>query len=166
MVNLLLLPALMIGTYLIVRALQRFLKITPDNRQITGRIALSVLLAFTGVAHFFKTAEMAQMVPAFFPNPGLIVIVTGIIELAAAVGLLSRKTAPVVGKLLVLFFVAIFPANIYAAINQVDFGGHSEGMPYLILRFPLQVFFIVWTWWFTFRKSNLTSVNNKSLSRS
>jgi uncharacterized membrane protein len=152
MVNLLLLPALMIGTYFTVRAVQRFSKNTADDRQLAGRIALAALLIFTGAAHFFKTAEMAQMVPAFIPNRELIVIVTGVLELAAAVGLLPRKTAPVVGKLLVLFFVAIFPANIYAAINHVDLGGHGEGMRYLILRLPLQLFFIAWTWWFTFRR--------------
>lgn len=152
MVNLLLLPALLIGTFLTVRAVQRFWKSDGEDRQIAGRVALAVLLLFTGTAHFFKIEEMAEMVPPFFPNPRLIVIVTGILELAAAGGLLPRKTAPVVGKLLVLFFITIFPANIYAAINHVDFGGHSEGIPYLILRLPLQLFFIAWTWWFTFRK--------------
>jgi uncharacterized membrane protein len=48
-----------------------------------------------------------------------------------------------------LFFAA--PLNIYAAYRRVNFGGHASGPGYLFIRLPLQIFLIVWIWWFALR---------------
>ncbi len=54
--------------------------------------------------------------------------------------------------LIILFFIAILPANIQAAIKHVDFQKgtyEGPGAKYLWFRVPLQVFFIAWVWYFS-----------------
>ncbi|HYX71759.1 MAG TPA: hypothetical protein VE732_03240, partial [Nitrososphaera sp.] len=43
----------------------------------------------------------------------------------------------------------LLPANIYSAINRVDFGGHGIGPAYLLVRVPFQLFVIWWIYFAT-----------------
>lgn len=122
---------------------------------LSGRIAMSVMLVFTAIAHFAYTEGMAMMLPEFIPYKNLVVYFTGIVELAAAIGLLLPKYKKLTAWLLIIFFVLILPANIYAAMHQVNYQTGSydgKGLDYLWLRIPVQIFYIVWTWFFAIRK--------------
>lgn len=116
---------------------------------LSGRIAMSVMLLFTAVAHFAFTKGMAMMLPDFIPYKKQTVYLTGIIEIAAAVGLFIPSLRVITAWLLIAFFMLILPSNIYAAIKQIDYQkGTSDGngLMYLWFRIPLQVLFIVWTY--------------------
>lgn len=122
---------------------------------LSGRIAMSVILVFTAIEHFAYTEGMAMMLPEFIPYKNFIVYFTGIVELAAAIGLLLPKYKKLTARLLIIFFVLILPANIYAAMHQVNYQTGSydgKGLDYLWLRIPVQIFYIVWTWFFAIRK--------------
>lgn len=121
------------------------------NYARAGRLALSVMLLFTGIAHFTKTKEMALMLPKTIPFRHFIILLTGVFEIAAAVGLLIPTTIIVTGWSLILFFITILPANIYAALTteggkRTEFAG--QGLKYLWFRIPLQLFFMLWTFVF------------------
>jgi uncharacterized membrane protein len=120
----------------------------------SGRLALCVMLLFTSLAHFVFIKGMILMVPPFIPNAikKMIVIITGLIEIAGAAGIMIAETRVAAGYLLVIFLVAMLPANVYATQRRVnmeegDFSG--PGMYYLIFRLPMQVFLIFWTFYFT-----------------
>jgi uncharacterized membrane protein len=119
---------------------------------LRGRIGLALVFAFTGIGHFVKTAEMVQMLPGWVPQREFVIYFTGVLELVAAVALLVPAVSRVAGIFLCLFLVAVFPANVFAAFQRVDFGGHGAGPVYLALRLPLQVLLIGWTWWFAVRR--------------
>ena len=125
------------------------------NFSLAGTIAMSTMLFFTSIAHFAFSKGMTLMMPSFFPFKKQIVLATGILEIIAAVALLLpawRQTAAIV---LIVFFILIIPANINAAIKKVDYQkGNLEGsgINYLWFRVPLQVFFIVWVYWFVYRQ--------------
>ena len=53
--------------------------------------------------------------PPRLPAPGLLVSLTGVLELLGAVGLLVPATRVAAAVCLLLLMVAMFPANIYAA---------------------------------------------------
>lgn len=121
---------------------------------LCGRIALSAMLIFTAVAHFVFTKGMSMMLPDVIPFKTQTIYLTGIIEIAAAIGLLIPKFKVITAWLLIAFFVLILPANIYSAINHIDYqkGTYDgSGLPYLWFRIPLQVFFIFWTYLFTIK---------------
>ena len=127
------------------------LKLIRGNYEFTlsGRIAMSVMLLFTAVAHFAFTKGMAMMLPDFIPYKTETVYLTGIIEIAAAIGLFIPSFRLITAWLLIAFFMLILPANIYSAIKQIDYQKGTfdgNGLTYLWFRIPLQILFIVWTY--------------------
>ena len=91
------------------------------------------------------------MLPRFIPLKKVFVYVTGLIEILAGVGLLIKPYRHTTSVLLIIFFILILPANVYAAINKIDYekGNYSgNGLKYLWFRIPLQIFFIEWVWYF------------------
>lgn len=113
-----------------------------------SRVAMAVMLVFTAIGHFIFAKGMAMMI-SFLPWANVIVFITGIIELIAAIGLLLPNTKVLTGKLLILFFILLLPANIYAAIHNInlqtaDYTG--KGLSYLWIRIPMQLLFIAWVY--------------------
>ena len=116
---------------------------------LSGRIAMSAMLVFTAVGHFVFTKGMTMMLPQFIPYKTEAVYLTGVIEIVAAIGLLIPNFNELVAWLLIVFFILMLPANIYAAIKNVDYQKGTfdgSGLTYLWFRIPLQVVFIVWTY--------------------
>jgi uncharacterized membrane protein len=63
--------------------------------------------------------------------------------------LLIPKLSVVSGWILIVFFLLLLPANIYASIKHIDFQKATfdgNGLAYLWFRIPLQIFFIIWTY--------------------
>lgn len=117
---------------------------------LSGRIAMSVMLLFTAVAHFVFTRGMTMMLPEIFPYKTAMIYLTGVVEIAAAAGLLIPGWRVITGWLLIVFFILLLPANIYAAQKHVDYQKgtyNGSGLTYLWFRIPLQVLFILWTYW-------------------
>jgi uncharacterized membrane protein len=116
---------------------------------LSGRIAMSAMLLFTAVGHFAFTKGMSMMLPDFIPFKTETVYLTGIIEIAAAIGLLIPDIRVMTAWLLIVFFVLILPANIYASFRHIDYQKGTldgNGLTYLWFRIPLQILFIVWTY--------------------
>lgn len=103
--------------------------------------SLSAMLVMTGIAHFVGLRDdMIRMVPPVFPRPDLIVTMTGVLELTGAVALIPKRTRAATGVALALLFVAMLPANIYAARAGLTFGG--EPATPLVVRVPEQLIYI------------------------
>jgi uncharacterized membrane protein len=109
------------------------------------RVGLAVMFLFTAGSHFSSLKyDLAAMIPPPFTGSLPLIYLTGVLELAGAVGLLTswRREA---GMYLMLLLVALFPANVYAALKGVTLGGSSATA--LWFRTPLQLFWIVALWW-------------------
>lgn len=122
-----------------------------SNIHLCGRIAMALMLIFTSTAHFVFTKGMALMIPPFVPLKKILVYVTGLLEIMAAVGLLVPATRYNTGLCLLLFFAILLPANVYAAQKKIDLekaNFNGNGLSYLWFRVPLQLLFIFWTWYF------------------
>lgn len=80
-------------------------------------VGLAAMFVVTGVAHFAPSlrAALIAIVPPQLPAPGLLVTVTGVLELLGAVGLLVPATRVAAAVCLLVLMLAMFPANIYAA---------------------------------------------------
>lgn len=131
---------------------------------LSGRIALSAMLIFTAIGHAVYTDGMVMMLPDFIPYKKEMVYFTGVIEIAAVIGLHISRLRVLAAWLLILFFLIILPANIKASIDHVDyqkttFGGNS--LNYLWFRIPLQILFIVWTYLCAIKTSNAESFTSK-----
>jgi len=110
------------------------------------RVGLAAMLAFTAASHFSPLRfDLAAMIPPPFTGNMAIIYVTGLLELAGAVGLVLRRTRRAAAACLIALLVAMFPANAWAALNDVRLGG-SAATP-LWLRTPLQIFWIAALAW-------------------
>lgn len=138
-------------TFGILFAVNKFLLKERLSLSFIGRAALAVMLIVTGISHFTSTDLMVEMMPEFMPAKREIVYFTGICELLAVVGLLWDKTAKLTAVMLIIFFLAVLPANIAGSIKQVQFGGMENGAMYLLFRIPLQILFIFWAYYFGIR---------------
>lgn len=118
----------------------------------SGNFAMAVFMIFTGFAHFKYQEGMAMMIPEIFPVKMFLVYFTGILEIAAGIGLMIPALREITAILLILFFIVIFFANINSSKKHInlfkaDFTG--PGMDYLYKeRLPMQIILIAWTWFF------------------
>ncbi len=105
------------------------------------RAALAVMFFLTASAHWGKRRpDLIRMVPPAFPHPGLIVTLSGWLEILGAVGLLLPATARVACICLALLLMALFPANVHAARHRLTIAG--QRVPNLPLRSLIQLVFL------------------------
>jgi len=119
--------------------------------KLSGKIALAVMLIFTSLGHFLYTKGMAMMLPDFIPFRIEMIYLTGIIEIAAAIGIFIPSLRVITGILLMVFFALILPTNIYAAIKQLNYETGTfdgKGISYLWFRIPFQVLLVLWAYFF------------------
>lgn len=115
-----------------------------------ARVGLGGLLLFTGVAHLtFARRGFQVAVPDWVPgDPDTTVVASGVVEigLGAAV-LLDRRRRGLVGTLIALFFVAVFPGN----VTQWTHHRSTPGLDTEMRRFgrlflqPVLVFLAIWS---------------------
>ena len=80
-------------------------------------VGLAVMFVMTGVAHFVPAMrrDMIAIVPPRLPAAGLLVTITGVLELLGAAGLLYPPTRVAAAVCLFVLMLVMFPANVYAA---------------------------------------------------
>ncbi|MBF6326940.1 DoxX family protein [Nocardia transvalensis] len=81
------------------------------------RVGLAAMFLLTATAHFLppRRDALIAMVPPRLPSPAGLVTLTGVLELAGAIGLLIPPVAPIAALCLATLMVVMFPANVRAA---------------------------------------------------
>ncbi len=114
-----------------------------------ARRGLAAAMAFAGFSHLAQPDPFIQHLPDWVPAAGALVAVTGLIEIAIGVALVSRRLPrETVGRVTAAFLLAVFPANVYVAVADVDVEGQPGGV-FQWIRLPLQAVFIAWALWST-----------------
>ncbi|SMO91610.1 DoxX family protein [Gracilimonas mengyeensis] len=112
-------------------------------------LGINLILAGTGHLTWARTEFLAQ-VPNWVPLSGdLVVVLSGIAELALGFSLIFLKKYRVyAGWVTALFFVLIFPGNISQYVNGIDAFGLDTDRARLIRLF-FQPVLVVWALWST-----------------
>lgn len=131
----------LIGSFLFFRLIGLFGFAYVNGWEPSLRIAVVLMFLFAASAHWGKRRpDLIKMVPPAFPKPGLIVTITGILEIIGAIGLLIPITSSLAAAGLALLLIAMFPANIYAARKGSSMGG--KPITSLFPRTIIQIIFI------------------------
>lgn len=102
------------------------------------RYALALMFLVTASGHWgARRADLVAMVPPSFPNPELLVTLTGLAEIAGAIGLVWTRTARLAAVCLTVFLLAVFPANVHAARQGLTIAG--KPVTSLPLRTAVQI---------------------------
>ena len=119
--------------------------------QTIGRIALGAFLLLAGVSHltWSREAFLAQ-VPPWVPLDGdLVVVASGVVEIALGAALLVLTRLRVqLGWIVAAFFVAVFPGNISQFATRTDSFGLNSDLARGI-RLAFQPLLILWALWCT-----------------
>jgi uncharacterized membrane protein len=119
------------------------LSLRPASRGILAAVMVGV-----GALHFVMSDPFVRIVPAWLPAPLVLVWVSGFFEILGGVGLLVRRARRAASYGLVALYLAVFPANVNMAVNDLTFDGTHHLPPALLwLRLPLQVVLIAWALW-------------------
>lgn len=122
----------------------------PDNAdRPSRRWARAVLILFygaAGVLHLWRPRPFLSIMPPWVPAPELVVALTGVAELAGAVGLCIPRFRRAAGAGLALYALCVWPANFQHAIQDLS---HGTGLPafYHIPRLaaqPLIIWLALW----------------------
>lgn len=100
-----------------------------------------------GVNHFINPEFYLRMMPPILPAHELLNYVSGVAEIILGVLLFIRKTKVVAAWGLIILLIAVYPANIYMAMEA----GKSIDISPIIayIRLPFQFLFI----WLVYRET-------------
>ena len=118
-----------------------------------ARIGTGMTFVFAGISHFIFPGTFIKLMPPFIPAPLLMVYVSGVFEMLGGIGLIVSKTKRFASYGLILLLLAVYPANIYVAWENIQLGGFMNDSAYQWFRVILQIPLIIWVWW-TARENN------------
>lgn len=116
-----------------------------------SRALLSLLFVAAGLNHFRSTALYVSIMPPYLPYPLALVYLSGLAEIAGGVGVAIPKTRRAAGWGLLALLLAVFPANITMATDNVVPDGYQISSTLLWARLPLQFVLMFWVWSATLR---------------
>jgi len=121
-----------------------------DSRTRTVfRWLLTIIYLVAGIAHIRSPGGFLAITPDWVPFPEQVILLTGVAEIAGAIGLMiPPRLVPGVryaaGIGLALYALCVYPANINHAINNIAIGGASASWFYHGPRLAFQPIFIWW----------------------
>lgn len=110
-----------------------------DRWRARCRVVLAGFYGLAGILHLTVPGPFLGITPSWVPEPEAVIALTGLSEIAGAIGLLIPAVRSYAAVGLALYAVGVFPANIKHAIDAL--GGASVSpwqWLYHGLRLPLQ----------------------------
>jgi uncharacterized membrane protein len=99
-----------------------------------------------GVLHFARPKMYEQIVPPGFGDPTAVVMLSGAAEIAGGLTLLGSAGRRLSRWWLTALLVAVFPANVYMALEPERTGAGALPGWLLWARLPIQPLLIAWVW--------------------
>ena len=111
---------------------------------------MGVFYVVAGANHFANTDFYLPMMPPCLPNQRGLVYLSGLAEIVLGIAVLVPTTRRLAAWGIVLLLIAIFPANVHIALDDVPLFGATHGLGiWNWVRLPLQGVLIAWAWWYT-----------------
>ncbi|MEI8082421.1 MAG: hypothetical protein WCI74_11305 [Actinomycetes bacterium] len=113
-----------------------------------GRWILAAILLVAGLSHLGNPAPFMAQVPPWFPAPAATIFISGVVEIALAIALVTiRRKRAAVGWIVAAYFVVIFPGNISQFVTHTSaFGLDTDVARGIRLLFqPLLVILTLWS---------------------
>ena len=118
-----------------------------SRAQKIGLVLQAILYAVAGALHFAMPGPYMKVMPPYIPQPLMMVRISGLFEILGGLGLLLPATRRAAAWGLVALLVAVFPANLYMAMQPAAAGALSIPAVLRWGRLPLQALLIWWELW-------------------
>ena len=111
---------------------------------------MAVVYALAGFNHLMNPSFYVAIMPPGLPNPEWLNLVSGLAEIVLGVFLLEPRVRAFAAWGIIALLIAVFPANLYVALENVGIDGPGTGDPvFNYVRLPFQALFVLWAWWYT-----------------
>lgn len=110
---------------------------------------MSAAYLLAGINHFIRPETYRRIMPPWVPAHDAMIFISGAAEIALGVLLLPKATRRSAAWGIVALLIAVFPANIYMAVDWTRNQHPALWVAYL--RLPLQAVLIWWAWLYTER---------------
>ena len=101
-------------------------------------IISSIFYVIVGIKHFIETEYFLSIVPPYLPYHLELVYVSGLFEVLFGILILLPKYRYYGAIGLILLLIAVFPANIYLAQNEIAQEAIGATQEIAIWRLPIQ----------------------------
>jgi uncharacterized membrane protein len=109
--------------------------------------AIAALFLIAGVGHFVMPAWFDRIVPTWVPNARMATYLSGVAEIAGAIGVLYAPTRRAAGIGLIALLVAVYPANInMLQMARASAASSTMYLAILWMRLPLQPLMVWWVY--------------------
>lgn len=113
------------------------------------RVVHAIAIIIVGITHFAVPEPFVRIMPPQLPYPLELVYISGFFEILGGIGLLIPYVSVAAAWGLFALYIAVYPANINQAINQIPID-HIPDSPWFYWgRLPFQVPLLLWAWWYT-----------------
>lgn len=145
-------------------------RITRDSKRLSKMqwAGLALLAAFFiggGISHFLYTDDFAAIVPPWMPHPRETVLATGALELLFAALLFVPTLRARIGLWIVVYCLAVLPANFYMLQHDIPMFGQHFPPAVLYARIAAQALIIALALWCTNAKMHLVRYGLSGLFR-
>lgn len=113
-------------------------------------MALFYILA--GFNHLVRPEFYVAIIPPGLPDPVWLNLLSGLAEIVLGVYLLEPRTRVLAAWGVIALLIAVFPANLYVATENLGLPGGQPGTGNAALnyaRLPLQALLVAWAFWHT-----------------
>ena len=114
-----------------------------------GLVIMAIAFVAIGTLHFVNPDAFVAIIPPFLPAPLALVYISGVAEIGLGLLVLHPTTRRLAAFGLIALLVAVFPANIYHAVADVEVMGSRMPLIYHVIRLPMQLVLIAWAWRYT-----------------
>ena len=112
----------------------------------TARATLALIFCSSGALHFIFPLQYGATIPSWLPAHAALVTISGVCEIAGALGLLLPMVQRAAGFGLLLLCVAVWPANLQMWLHAMATDQPLWQQTLLALRLPLQLPLMLWIW--------------------
>ncbi len=117
-----------------------------------GALVVAALFLASGVLHLVNPSAFLWLMPPWLPLKTELIVISGVMELASAIGLIFKlRWAPL---LTVLTLLAVWPANWWFAIDSLTTNPEIALIAWL--RLPLQLPLLYWAYKAEVRKPKIS----------
>jgi uncharacterized membrane protein len=129
---------------------ERSVRPQPSSKLRRGlRVGLAGLFITAGCLHFLRGENFARIVPPYLPAPLALVYISGFFEILGGAAMLFPPTRRLAGYGLMALLVAVLPANVHMALNDIPVAGIGVPPWVLWLRLPFQGVLLAAVYWST-----------------
>ena len=115
-------------------------------RNITGFL-LGIPFVWIGYDHFLRPEIFDPLVPCYLGFPRFWTLFSGVLEIILGIGVMIPFSRRLAARLLIIFLVCVYLANLNMWLNDVPFNGTLLSQNGHLIRFLVQCVLILITLW-------------------